>query len=76
MTEYNFSITAEECRQLEEEQRIADILIRLQEAGMRVGFNTTIDDAINQLSTKTRYKSEVEEFLNKQFYPLTSQLTK
>ena len=76
MTEYSFSITAEECRQLEEEQHIAKILLHLYEAGNRVGYQTTIDDAINQLTAKTRYKREVEEAINKQFYPLTSQLSK
>ena len=76
MSGYNFSITAEECRQLEEEQHIAEIILHLYEAGNRVGFSTTITDAINQLTAKTRYRREVEEEINKQFYPLTSQLAK
>lgn len=74
MKVHNFSLTSEESRRIEEEEHISDILFHLHEAGIRVGFNTTISDAINKLMPETRFRREVEEMINKQFYPLTSQL--
>lgn len=76
MNGYNFTITAEECRQLEKERLVCDVLYFLHHAGRLVGYQTTIDDAIRKLTDETRFKDELEERINNEIYPLSSQLTK
>ena len=74
-----FSITAEECRQLEEEYVINDILVYLSKARGLVGGNTTINDAYELLKKKTRFVNEVERYITSQSNTATaalSQLTK
>ena len=74
-----FSITAEECRQLEEEYEINDILVYLSKARSLVDGNTTINDAYELLKKKTRFADEVERYITSQSNTATaalSQLTK
>lgn len=55
----NFSITAEESRQLEREYEINDIIVNLNKALAKVG-NVTILEAINTLKKQTRFADELE----------------
>ena len=60
-----FSITADECRKLDEEYEINDILVYLRKAAGMVGGNTTIDEAYKQLRAKTRFADEDEKIMAK-----------
>lgn len=74
-----FGITAEECRKLEEEYEINDILVYLSKARSLVSGNTTINDAYELLKKKTRFADEVERYITSQSNTATaalSQLTK
>ena len=63
MQNYNFSITKEECDQLEKEYEINDIILNLYKAINYVGGNTTITDAITKLRKETRFNYEIDEHL-------------
>jgi len=62
-----FSITAEQVKQLDEEYLIRDILIYLYKAGERVGFDKTIRETIVELKEKTRFRKDAEDFLFNDF---------
>lgn len=56
-----FSITAEECRQIEEEEEIARCIYYLRRALGHCSGNPTLTDAIKELSSKTRFLRDVDE---------------
>jgi hypothetical protein len=60
----SFSITREESEQIEREYEINDILVGLYKALGELGGNTTITDAINILSKRTRFAEEVTKRWN------------
>ena len=70
-----FSITAEECRKLEEEYEINDILVYLSKARGLVDGNTTINDAYELLKNRTRFADEVERYITSQSNTATAALT-
>ena len=58
----NFSITAEESRQLEKEYEINNIIVNLNKALSKVG-NVTIIEALEQLKKQTRFADELDHEL-------------
>lgn len=60
-----YTITQEECEQLEKEYLINDCIYYLMKARSLVGGNKTIDEAIEELKTQTRFADEVQEFYKK-----------
>lgn len=54
-----FTITQEECEQLDKEYLINDCLYYLMKSREFVGGNKTINEAIEELETKTRFADEV-----------------
>lgn len=67
----SFSITSEQCKQIEEEYLINDIISFLHKAGQRVGYNKTINEAIEELSPQTRFLKELQEKISKEMYQAT-----
>lgn len=59
----SYSITAEECKQIEKEYEIADILIALNKAKWEVG-DVKISEAIEELSGKTRFPVQLNMYIN------------
>ena len=57
----SYSITAEECKQIEKEYEIADILIALHKAKWEVG-DIKISEAIEKLSEKTRFPANLKPY--------------
>ena len=55
----SFSITQEECDQLHHEYLVNDCLYYLMKAREFVGGSKTIDEAIEELKTQTRFADEV-----------------
>lgn len=55
----SFSITREECEQVEKEYEINDIIVNLNKALSKVG-NVTILEALEQLKKQTRFADELE----------------
>ena len=60
-----YTITREQCEQLEKEYLINDCIYYLMKARGFVGGNKTIDEAIEELKTKTRFADEVQEIYKK-----------
>jgi hypothetical protein len=60
-----FTITQEECDQLDKEYLINDCIYYLMKSRSLVGGNKTIDEAIEELKTQTRFADEVQEIYNK-----------
>ena len=56
-----FSITAEECRKIEEEEEIARCIYYLRRALGHCSGNPTLTDAIKELSGKTRFLRDVDK---------------
>lgn len=56
-----FSITAEDCKQIEKEYEIVDILIALHKAKWEVG-DMKISEAIEKLSKKTRFPVQLKPY--------------
>ena len=61
----SFSITQEECDQLQHEYLVNDCLYYLMKAREFVGGSKTIDEAIESLSKQTRFLTEVMEVYKK-----------
>lgn len=55
-----YTITREQCEQLEKEYLINDCIYYLMKARGLVGGNKTIDEAIEELKTQTRFADEVQ----------------
>ena len=60
-----YTITQEECEQLEKEYLINDCIYYLMKSRSLVGGNKTIDEAIEELKTQTRFADEVQEIYKK-----------
>ncbi len=63
----NYSITAEECKQIEKEYEITDILIALHKAQWDVG-DVKISEAIEKLSEKTRFPVQLKTYFESYEY--------
>ena len=59
-----YTITREECEQLEKEYLINDCIYYLMKSRGLVGGNKTIDEAIEELKLQTRFADEVQEIYN------------
>ena len=57
-----FTITQEECNKLHEEYLVNDCLFYLMKTKNLIGGYKTIDEAIEELKTKTRFADEVIKF--------------
>ena len=68
----SFSITREECEQLDKEYLINDCLYYLMKSREFVGGNTTIDEAIKTLTTQTRFSKDVMDVYKKNHSMLAS----
>lgn len=55
-----YTITREECEQLDHEYLINDCIYYLMKSRGLVGGNKTIDEAIEELKTQTRFADEVQ----------------
>jgi len=55
-----YTITREDCEQLEKEYLINDCIYYLMKSRGLVGGNKTIDEAIEELKAKTRFADEVQ----------------
>ena len=55
-----YTITREDCEQLEKEYLINDCIYYLMKSRGLVGGNKTIDEAIEELKTQTRFADEVQ----------------
>ena len=60
-----YTITQEECEQLEKEYLINDCIYYLMKSRGLVGGNKTIDEAIEELKSQTRFADEVQEIYKK-----------
>lgn len=60
-----YTITREECEQLEKEYLINDCIYYLMKSRGFVGGNKTIDEAIEELKSHTRFADEVQEIYKK-----------
>lgn len=60
-----YTITREECEQLEHEYLINDCICYLMKSRGLVGGNKTINEAIEELKTQTRFADEVQEIYKK-----------
>ena len=60
-----YTITREQCEQLEKEYLINDCLYYLMKTRGLVGGNKTIDEAIEELKSQTRFADEVQEIYKK-----------
>lgn len=60
-----YTITREQCEQLEKEYLINDCIYYLMKSRSLVGGNKTIDEAIEELKTQTRFADEVQEIYKK-----------
>lgn len=58
-----FSITAEECAQIEKEHQINHIIIGLERAKDILGDKVTIEDALTELYKRTRFAEEVKNYV-------------
>ena len=56
-----YTITREQCEQLEKEYLINDCIYYLMKSRGLVGGNKTIDEAIEELKSQTRFADEVQE---------------
>lgn len=63
-----FTITQEECEQLDKEYLINDCLYYLMKSREFVGGNKTINEAIEELETKTRFADEVIKMYKGKYY--------
>ena len=59
-----YTITREQCEQLEKEYLINDCIYYLMKSRGFVGGNKTIDEAIEELKSQTRFADEVQEIYN------------
>lgn len=59
-----YTITREQCEQLEKEYLINDCIYYLMKSRGFVGGNKTIDEAIEELKLQTRFADEVQEIYN------------
>ena len=71
-----YTITKEECEQLEKEYLINDCIYYLMKSRGLVGGNKTIDEAIEELKTQTRFADEVQEIYKKNLGGLAQDLSK
>ena len=60
-----YTITREQCEQLNKEYLINDCIYYLMKSRSLVGGNKTIDEAIEELKTQTRFADEVQEIYKK-----------
>lgn len=60
-----YTITREQCEKLEKEYLINDCIYYLMKSRSLVGGNKTIDEAIEELKTQTRFADEVQEIYKK-----------
>lgn len=60
-----YTITREQCEQLEKEYLINDCIYYLMKSRGFVGGNKTIDEAIEELKSQTRFADEVQEIYKK-----------
>jgi hypothetical protein len=60
-----YTITREQCEQLDREYLINDCIYYLMKSRSLVGGNKTIDEAIEELKTQTRFSDEVQEIYKK-----------
>ena len=60
-----YTITREQCEQLEKEYLINDCIYYLMKSRGLVGGNKTIDEAIEELKSQTRFADEVQEIYKK-----------
>ena len=60
-----YTITREQCEQLEKEYLINDCIYYLMKSRDFVGGNKTIDEAIEELKSQTRFADEVQEIYKK-----------
>ena len=71
-----FTITREESEKLEEEYLINDCIYYLMKSRGLVGGNKTIDEAIEELKTQTRFADEVQEIYKKNLGSLAQDFLK
>ncbi len=67
-----FSITKEQCKQLDHEYMINDCIYYLMKSRGLVGGNKTIDEAIEELKLQTRFADEFQENYKKSLGGLAS----
>ena len=60
-----YTITREQCEQLNKEYLINDCIYYLMKSRGFVGGNKTIDEAIEELKSQTRFADEVQEIYKK-----------
>jgi hypothetical protein len=60
-----YTITREQCEQLNKEYLINDCIYYLMKSRSLVGGNKTIDEAIEELKAQTRFADEVQEIYKK-----------
>lgn len=60
-----YTISREQCEQLEKEYLINDCIYYLMKSRGFVGGSKTIDEAIEELKTQTRFADEVQEIYKK-----------
>lgn len=60
-----YTITREQCEQLEKEYLINDCIYYLMKSRGFVGGNKTINEAIEELKSQTRFADEVQEIYKK-----------
>lgn len=60
-----YTITREQSEQLDKEYLINDCIYYLMKSRSLVGGNKTIDEAIEELKTQTRFADEVQEIYKK-----------
>ena len=70
----SYTITREQCEQLEKEYLINDCIYYLMKSRSLVGGNKTIDEVIDELKTQTRFADEVQEIYKKNLGGLVQDL--
>ena len=71
-----YTITREQSEQLDKEYLINDCIYYLMKSRSLVGGNKTIDEAIEELKTQTRFADEVQEIYKKNLGSLAQDFLK